>query len=91
MSNILDAVIKLAAIKQLNKDEIQQIIIESITSTLSKRMNPESNLEVLIDPATGTVKASFNCTIVEAEKNLDEISILDAKLQYGKYVKLGPA
>jgi N utilization substance protein A len=89
MSNILDAVIKLAAIKQLNKDEIQQIIIESITSTLSKRMNPESNLEVLIDPATGTVKASFNCTIVEAEKNLDEISILDAKLQYGKYVKLG--
>ncbi len=88
-ANILDAVIKLAAIKQLNKEEIQQIIIESITSTLSKRMNPESNLEVLIDTHTGAVKASFICTIVEAEKNLDEISLIDAKQEYGKFVKLG--
>jgi len=35
--NILDAVIKLAAIKQLDGARIQEIIVESIVSTLSKR------------------------------------------------------
>ena len=33
-ANILDAVIKLAAIKQLDKDQIQRIIEEAIFSTL---------------------------------------------------------
>jgi N utilization substance protein A len=87
-ANILDAVIKLAAIKQLNKDEIQQIIIETVISTLSKRMKPESNLEVLVDQATGSIKAKFLCTIVETEHNLDEINLLDAKESYGKQVKI---
>ena len=36
-ANILDAVIKLAAIKQLDKELIQEIILESITSTLTKK------------------------------------------------------
>lgn len=88
-ANILDAVVKLAAIKQLNQDIIQQIIMETITSTLTKRMNPESNLEVFVDIATGTVKAKFICTIVDAERNLDELNLMDAKDIYGKYVRLG--
>jgi len=88
-ANILDAVIKLAAIKQLDKDEIQQIILDSITTTLSKRMNPDNTMDVLIDDATGAIKISFMCTIVELEKNLDEVSLLDAKQIFGKFVKLG--
>ncbi|MBM4399220.1 MAG: transcription termination factor NusA [Candidatus Cloacimonetes bacterium] len=88
-ANIIDAVIKLAAIKQLDKDEIQQIILDSITSTLSKRMSPENELVVSVDENTGYIKAKFNCTIVEFEKNLDEVSLLDAKQIFGRHVKLG--
>jgi transcription termination/antitermination protein NusA len=88
-ANILDAVIKLAAIKQLDKDEIQTIILDSITSTLSKRMNPENTLEVNVNQSTGSIRVSFMCTIVELEKNLDEVNLLDAKQIFGKFVKLG--
>ncbi len=88
-ANILDAVIKLAAIKQLDKDEIQTIILESITSTLSKKMNPENTLEVIVDQRAGAIKVGFMCTIVEVERNLDEVSLLDAKQIFGKFVKLG--
>lgn len=88
-ANILDAVIKLAAIKQLDKDEIQTIILESITSTLSKKMNPENTLEVIVDQRAGAIKVNFMCTIVEVERNLDEVSLLDGKQIFGKFVKLG--
>jgi len=88
-ANILDAVIKLAAIKQLDKDIIQQIILESITSTLSKRMNPENTLDVIVDEKAGTIRVNFVCTIVELERNLDEVSLLDAKQIFGRHVKLG--
>lgn len=88
-ANIIDAVIKLAAIKQLDKNEIQQIILDSINSTLMKRMNPENNLQVTVDARTGAIRAKFMCSIVEFEKNLDEISLLDAKQIFGKFVKLG--
>jgi len=88
-ANILDAVIKLAAIKQLDKDEIQQIILDAITTTLCKRMNPENTLDVLIDESTGSIRVSFMCTIVELERNLDEVSLLDAKQIFNRYVQLG--
>ena len=48
-SNILDAVVKLAAIKQLDKELIQEIILESIIGTLSKKLLPENELEVFTD------------------------------------------
>ncbi len=88
-ANIIDAVIKLAAIKQLDKDVIQKIILDAIMSTLSKRMNPENNLDVVIDENTGAIRASFMCTVVEIEKNLDEVSLLDAKQLFTRYAKLG--
>jgi len=58
-ANILDAVIKLAAIKQLDKDQIQHIIEEAIFATLEKRLSPESELEVFADQATGKIQARF--------------------------------
>jgi transcription termination/antitermination protein NusA len=88
-ANIMDAVIKLASIKQLDKDEIQTIILEAITSTLSKRMDPENTLEVLVNEQNGAIRVKFMCTLVELERNLDEVSLLDAKQLFGKYVKLG--
>ncbi len=79
MSNILDAVVKLASIKQLDKETIQTIIVESIESTLSKKLEPENELEVFVEESTGTIKARFKCLVVELETKLGEISLADAK------------
>ncbi|HCM16475.1 MAG TPA: transcription termination factor NusA, partial [Candidatus Cloacimonas sp.] len=64
-ANILDAVIKLAAIKQLDGAQIQEIIVESITNTLSKRLEPENELEVYIDDAVRGIKVRYKCKVVE--------------------------
>ncbi len=85
----MDAVIKLAAIKQLDKDEIQSIILDAITSTLSKRMQSGDKLNVIIDENTGAIRVGFFCTVVEVEKNFDEISLQDARQLFGKYAALG--
>jgi len=79
-ANILDAVIKLAAIKQLDKDQIQHIIEEAIFATLEKRLSPESELEVFADQATGKIQARFLCRVVEVEENLGEISLAEARV-----------
>ncbi len=81
-ANFLDAVIKLAAIKQLDKDQIQEIILDSIISTLSKKLEPENELAVYIDDVTGSIRVSFLSKVVEEEHDLGEISIFDAKKEH---------
>lgn len=88
-ANILDAVIKLAAIKQLDKDVIKNIIVEAITSTLEKRLSEENNLHVVIDENSGSIKAEYLCEVVEVETGLGEISLQDARLNYDRYAELG--
>jgi N utilization substance protein A len=87
--NILDAVIKLAAIKQLDQDRIQEIILESIFSTLEKRLGAENELEVLVDPNSSGIIARFKSEVVQIEENLGQISLDDARREFGKNVELG--
>ncbi len=83
-SNILDAVVKLAAIKQLDKELIQEIILESITGTLSKKLLPENELEVFTDAESGSIKVRFLCQVVEIEENLGQISLADARADFDR-------
>ena len=76
----MDAVLKLAAIKQLDKDRIQVIIEEAIFSTLEKRLGPENELEVYSDEERGTFKVKYLCKVVEVEENLGEIALASARL-----------
>ncbi len=90
-TNILDAVIKLAAIKQLDKEVIQDLIIEAISTTLSKKLEPENELKIFVDEQNGQIKASFKCLVVEIENGLGEISLADAlalnkKAQLGEFI-----
>ncbi len=87
-ANILDAVIKLAAIKQLDQDKIQEIIVDAITTTLTKKLAPENELEVYIDDATGAIKARFKCKVVEVETDLGEISLEEARQEYDRTARL---
>lgn len=87
-ANILDAVIKLAASKQLDKDQIQEIIVEAISGTLGKKLQPENELSVFIDEASGSIKANFKCKVVEVEEGLGEISLEDARSDYDQHARL---
>lgn len=88
-TNILDAVVKLAAIKQLDKELIQDLIIEAIYATLSKKLEPESELEVFVEESTGTIKARFKCAVVELESKLGEISLEEARREFDPQAQLG--
>ncbi len=88
-ANILDAVVKLAAIKQLDKELIQEMIVEAIHATLSKKLEPENELEIFIEEATSTIKARYLCEVVETETKLGEISLEDARQLYGSEAELG--
>jgi len=87
--NILDAVNKLAVIKQLDGHLIQEIVVESITNTLAKKLDEQNELEVYIDQASSGIRARFKCLVVELESSLGEISLADARAGYDAHAKLG--
>lgn len=88
--SILDAVNKLAVIKQLDGQLIQEIVVESITNTLSKKLGEENELEVLVDENSGGgILTRFKCLVVEQESSLGEISLADARGLYDAEANLG--
>ena len=88
-ANILDAVVKLAAIKQLDKEVIQEMIMEAIHTTLSKKLEPENELEIFVEESSNTIKAHYLCQVVETESRLGEISLEEARKQFGRATQLG--
>lgn len=87
--NILDAVMKLAALKQLDGAVIQEIIVDSITSTLAKRLEPEHELEVYVDEETEAIKVRYKTLVVELETGLGEMSLSEARDYYDAEAELG--
>ena len=87
--NILDAVMQLASLKQLDGALIQEIIVDSITSTLSKKLDEENELEVFIDDAVKGIKVRYKCLVTELESGLGEISLADARANHDADLKLG--
>lgn len=88
-ANILEALSKLAAIKQLDPVVIQAIIVDAVNSTLLKRLAPEAELDVFVDEISGNIKARFKCLVVELEENLGQISLSDARDEFDAKAELG--
>ncbi len=88
-ANILEALTKLAAIKQLDPVAIQEIIVEAVNSTLLKKLTPEAELQVFVDDVSGNIKARFNCLVVEVEEGVGQISLGDARSEYDAKAVLG--
>lgn len=87
--NVLDAVNKLAALKQLDSHQIQDIVMESITNTLSKRLSEENELEVFVDELSNAIRIRFKSLVVEVEKSLGEISLQDAREAFDAAAEMG--
>ncbi len=88
-ASILEAISKVAATKQLDKVQLQSIILESITSTLSKKLDEENNLMVSFHEKTGGIEIEYDSLVVEHEIRLGQISILDAQKVYNPRARLG--
>lgn len=88
-ANILEALTKLAAIKQLDPVLIQEIIVEAVNSTLLKKLAPEAELEVFVDEASGNIKARFKSMVVEVEEGIGQMSLSDARSEYDANAVLG--
>lgn len=88
-ANILEALTKLAAIKQLDPVAIQEIIVEAVTTTLLKKLSPEAELQVFVDETSGSIKAKFNCLVVEVEEGVGQISLSDARDEFDAKATLG--
>ena len=88
-SNILAVLNQLASFKQLDKDMLTDIIKESLYSTIAKKLEPENELKIHLDFAAGDIYATFKRTVVLVDAELGEISLDEAKRQYGKGIELG--
>ena len=78
-ANILDAVNKLATIKQLDSEAIHQIIKDAVAATLGKRLNLENELEVYVDNESKVIQATFMCKVVELEEGIGQMSLAEAR------------
>jgi len=87
--NTIEALSKLAAIKQLDTGMIQNIILESVTSILQKRLEPEAELQVFVDELSGSVKVKFKSLVVEREESFGQISLIDARNEYNPKAQVG--
>lgn len=88
-SNILAVLNQLASFKQLDKDMLTDIIKESLYSTIAKKLEPENELKIHLDFAAGDIYATFKRIVVLIDAELGEISLDEAKRQYGKGIELG--
>ena len=88
-ANILEALTKLAAIKQLDPVMIQEIIVDAVNTTLLKKLAPEAELQVFVDASSGNIKAKFKCQVVEVEDGLGQISLYDARSEFDAGAQMG--
>jgi transcription termination/antitermination protein NusA len=77
--NIAAILTELAYSKQIDKKRIEEEIINSLYSAISKRLLPENELEIVTDFETGKIMARMKKLVVENDMHLGEISLNEAK------------
>ncbi|HCX72323.1 MAG TPA: transcription termination factor NusA, partial [Candidatus Cloacimonas sp.] len=87
-ANLMSSLAELANLKQLNKEELEKIIREGLFQAISKKLNPENELEIIADFDTNKVLAKFKKIVVEQDTELGEINLEEAK-RYDKDAELG--
>jgi len=88
--NLITIVSELAAIKQLDRAKITEIITESLHQAISKKLTSENDLEIIADFETNQMLARFHRTVVEYESNmLGEMSLDEAREYHDEDAQLG--
>ncbi len=80
-SNLMGTLAQLANLKQLNKDELAEIIKDGLYQAISKKMTSDNELDIVADFQSSNVLVKFKRVVVERDLSLGEISLEDAKLK----------
>ncbi len=75
----MSSLAELASLKQLDKNQLAEIIKESLYQSISKKMVAENELEIVADFDTNRVMAKFKRIVVERDMNLGEINLEEAR------------
>jgi transcription termination/antitermination protein NusA len=78
-ANLMGSLAELASLKQLNKEQLAEIIKDGLYQAISKKLLLESELIIVADFDTNRVCARFNRIVVERDMSLGEISLEEAK------------
>ena len=87
-ANLMGSLAELASLKQLNKEQLAEIIKDGLYQAISKKLLLESELTIVADFDTNRVCARFNRIVVERDMSLGEISLEEAK-DYDPDIELG--
>ncbi|MCK4311661.1 MAG: transcription termination factor NusA [Candidatus Cloacimonetes bacterium] len=87
-ANLMSSLSELAALKQLDKDKLTEIIKDGLYQAISKKLLNENELEIEADFDTNWVAAKFKRIVVERDMSLGEISLEEAQ-QFDEKLELG--
>ncbi len=91
--NLMAILNELANIKQLDKEKIREIIIESLQQAIIKKLKPENELEIIADFGMNDVVAKYYRIVAEdasltASNSMGFMSLVEAK-QYLRNPQIG--
>jgi N utilization substance protein A len=78
-ANLMGSLAELASLKQISHQKITEIIKEGLYQAISKKLEPENELEIVTDFETNKIVARFQRIVVEQDTGLGEISLREAE------------
>lgn len=88
-TNVLGSLAELASLKQLDKDQLTEIIKDGLYQAISKKLEPENQLEIVTNFDTNKIIAKFYRIVVDQDLSLGEISLEEAQDYYDENAQLG--
>jgi len=78
-ANLMGYLMTIVNLKQINKEELEEVIKEGLFKAINKKLKPENELEIDADFSVNKVYAKFYKFVVENDYSLGEISLNDAR------------
>ncbi|HOQ81398.1 MAG TPA: transcription termination factor NusA, partial [Candidatus Cloacimonadota bacterium] len=78
-ANLLAIITELAKVRQLNQEQLREVIIDSLYNALSKKLKPENELEVIADFNSNYLGIKFKKIVVENDESFAQISLAEAQ------------
>ncbi|MDD3051665.1 MAG: transcription termination factor NusA [Candidatus Cloacimonetes bacterium] len=87
--NMMAILNDLANLKQLDKVKLAEIIQDSLYQSISKKLVPENELQIIADFKNNRIYARFKKIVVEQDFSLGQISLEDARYYYDGEAEVG--
>jgi len=87
--NLMAILNDLANLKQLDKAKLSEIIRESLLQAISKKLEPENELEIIADFKINKIAAKFVKIVVDQDFHLGQISIMEARRRFNPEAEIG--